>query len=96
MTTSDDPKGRAIRRQALLGFLIILAGAGLGFLVLEQYGEAALSTDAEPMLPAIALACVGSVFMIIARIRMVFHRPKAALGKFAAKGALEILKDVVN
>ena len=38
-------------------------------------------------MPGILVCCLGSLIMLIARIRLIFHKP-STLGKSLAKGAI--------
>ena len=96
MRKSDDQKGPAIRRQLLRGVLVVLLGVAIALLTLHHYGEAAINADPAPLIPGIAVIAVGGFFMMIACIRMLFHRPKAVVGKMAAKGLWSIIEDAAG
>ena len=82
-----DPKTRAIRSQGLKGAFIALIGIGLMVLLAQGIDSRALDQDPTPLMPGILVCCLGSLIMLIARIRLIFHKP-STLGKSLAKGAI--------
>lgn len=90
----EDPKMRAIRGQGLKGLFIMLVGVGLCFLMAQGHDTRALDQDPTPLMPGVIVMSLGGLLILVARIRMVCHKP-SILGKSAAKGLVKsILEEI--
>ena len=96
MSKFNTPMGRAIRKQALTGFAIFLAAIGLGVLLAQGHDLQKLDQDPTPLLPALALGGFGALFIVVARFRLMFYRPKDEVRRAAKKGLLRILEEVTG
>lgn len=79
MHRTNDRKGKAIRRQALHGFLIFVIGMAVVFALVPGGDWKTIDQDPTPILPGLGIAMLGALVIVLARIRMVFHRPKTLI-----------------
>ena len=96
MSKFDTPTGRSIQKQGLFGFFLFLLAVGWGYLLAQGHSLEALDQDPAPLLPAMILAGVGALVLVVARFRLMFYRPKDELGRVAKKGVLAFLEGIVD
>lgn len=87
---------RSIRRQALLGAAIVVAGCVWGVAVVGRVGQAALDRDPTPLLGALAMIVVGAVVLAIARYRRILARPGRYVGRKAGRKVLEEISELLE
>ena len=96
MSKFSTPTGRSIQKQAFFGFLLFVLAFGWGYLLAQGHDWEVLNQDPAPLMPAMVLAMVGALILVVARFRLMFYRPKDELGRVAKKGVFAIIEGIVD